>query len=204
MVGNGPGDVEAGSRAGCRTILLDSRGHEQKIQPGQVAPDYRAVNLKEVVNIVKMQARSQPKQTIAAISIVEPDQQPVAEPQPVVEPQPAPQQQPLTLQQDQALQQAVPEQTGEQKIDEELTTQQLLTGILDQLKAMRRTNLYGEFFINRFVAGVIQGIVFLCLLASIYFLMSPAGQLNSVLIALGFAILLQLMALTFYLMQGPK
>ena len=58
MVGNSTSDIEAGARAGCRTIMLAGRTHEQKIQPGEPGPDYRAVNLKEVVNIIKMQARS--------------------------------------------------------------------------------------------------------------------------------------------------
>ncbi|MBN2019870.1 MAG: HAD-IIIA family hydrolase [Sedimentisphaerales bacterium] len=192
-VGNGPGDIEAGSRAGCRTILLESRGHEQKVQPGRIVPDYRAVNLKEVINIIKMHARGR-KPTVEAAPVVEPKPQTVEELKPPVlprgEPEPPPQ--------------AAAKQEAAKKNDEEPTTNQLLKDILDQLKLAHRTSMFGEFYINRFVAGIVQGLVFLCLFLSVYFLLGPAGRLNAVLISLGFAILFQLMAMTFYIMQGPK
>lgn len=192
MVGNSARDIEAGSRAGCRTILLDSRGHEQKIQPGEISPDYRAVNLKEVVNIIKMHARLQNKPTVPAAPAVE------EKPQPAEEIKSAPAQQTPPSEEAPAAQQSPQEQ------DAEPTTNQLLQNILDQLRQAHRTGMFGEFYISRFIAGVIQGLVFLCLLVSIWYLMSPARQLNPVLISLGFAIMLQLMALTFYVMQGPK
>jgi D,D-heptose 1,7-bisphosphate phosphatase len=216
IVGNSPVDIEAGTRAGCRTILLDGRSGRERLKPDQIIPDYRAVNLKEVVNIIKMHARTLRKQPVEAAPAVEPSPQPVVEPksappepsvpqqQELPRQQELPQQQELPRQQELPQQQAPPEQASEQKPSEQLTTEQLLTGILDQLKVIRRTSMYGEFYISRFFAGVIQVLVILCLLASIYFLLSPARQLNPILITLGFAILLQLMALTFYMMQGPK
>ncbi len=69
---------------------------------------------------------------------------------------------------------------------------------------MQRNNMFGEFSITRLIAGIAQGLVFLCLLASIWFLTSPTKQFNQLLISIGFAILLQLMALTFYVMRGPR
>jgi D,D-heptose 1,7-bisphosphate phosphatase len=191
MVGNSPGDIEAGARAGCKTILVDSKGHEQKIQPGERAPDYRAINLKEVVNIIKMHSRSQQRAPVTPAPAVEPGLPPVAEPQNT----PAQAQQPLPVSQPGAA------QTGEDK----QTTQQLLTDILDQLKAMRRTSMFGEFYVSRFVAGFVQVLVFVCLLVCVYFLLSfTGGKYNAVMISLGFAVLFQIMALTFYIMQGPK
>jgi hypothetical protein len=56
----------------------------------------------------------------------------------------------------------------------------------------------------RLMAGMVQVIVLFCLLVTIWFLMSPTRVDNSVFMALGFAIVFQLMALTFYLMQGKK
>jgi len=219
MVGDTSSDIEAGKRAGCRTILLDGRSGRERLKPDQVIPDYRAVNLKEVVNIIKMHARTLRKQAaVQPAPVVEPPPQPVAEPKPESLPkqQELPQQQEPPKQEEPAQQPAPVEQAGEQieqgeqaeqieqKPGEPMTTEQLLTGILDQLKAMRRTSMYGEFYISRFFAGLIQVLVILCLLASVYFLLSPARPLNPILIALGFAIVLQLMALTFYMMQGPK
>jgi D-glycero-D-manno-heptose 1,7-bisphosphate phosphatase len=190
-VGNSARDIEAGTRAGCWTVLLDSRGHEQKVQPGERQPDYRAVNLKEVVNIIKMHERSQHK-TPVVVPVVEPEPQVAAEPPRVPEKQAEPQQQPSQ------------ENPIPSEIEEQPTTNQLLASILDQLRRTHRTSMFGEFYMSRFVAGAIQTLVFGCLILTIGFLLRPGDSLNAVLVSLGFAIVLQLMALTFYIMQGPK
>ena len=82
--------------------------------------------------------------------------------------------------------------------------EQLLNGILEQLRSMQRTDMFDEFSIMRLMAGILQIVVFFCLLMSVWFLMSPTRQGNSVLISLGFAIVLQLMSLTFYIMQNRR
>jgi hypothetical protein len=64
--------------------------------------------------------------------------------------------------------------------------------------------MFGEFSIMRLMAGVVQIVVLFCLLITIWLLMGPNRQDNSIFIALGFAIALQLMALTFYTMRGRK
>jgi len=69
---------------------------------------------------------------------------------------------------------------------------------------MQRSDMFGEFSIMRLMAGIIQILVLFCLLISIWFLMSPNRQDNSVFIALGFAMVLQVMSLTFYIMHGRK
>jgi D-glycero-D-manno-heptose 1,7-bisphosphate phosphatase len=193
MVGDSPSDIEAGARAGCRTIMLAGRTHEQKIRPGEPGPDYRAVNLKEVVNIIKMRVRSG-QESANTLPLEQSVQQRQEEPQ-----QPAAQQQITPPQQE-----AESEQAGPRQADEQQTREQLLRSILDQLKLMQRNNMFGEFSISRLIAGIAQGLVFLCLLVSVWFLMDPAKQWNPLLISIGFAILLQLMALTFYMMRGPK
>ncbi len=181
MVGNGPDDIEAGARAGCRTIMVDSRAHEHNIRPGARAPDYRAVNMAEVVNIVrKMKASSAQSRPVTA----------------------AEQQEQLSSQETQ--QQPESHQEAPIAAEKQTKTDQLLGSILEQLKSMQRANMFGEFSTSRLIAGIIQGLVFFCVLVSIWFLTSPARQFNSVLISLGFAILLQLMALSFYMMRGPK
>ena len=193
MVGDSPSDIEAGARAGCRTIMLAGRTHEQKIKPGEPGPDYRAVNLKEVVNIIKMRVRSG-QESANTLPLEQPVQQRQEEPQ-----RPTAQQQMPPPQQE-----AEPEQAGPRQADGQQTREQLLRSILDQLKLMQRNNMFGEFSITRFVAGIAQGLVFLCLLVSVWFLMAPAKQSNPLLISIGLAILLQLMALTFYMMRGPR
>jgi D-glycero-D-manno-heptose 1,7-bisphosphate phosphatase len=193
MVGNSIRDVEAGRRAGCKTVMIAGRTHEQKIPPGEPGPDYRAVNLKEVVNIIKMRARSVQKPA-NALPFEQPVQQREEQPQQPVAPQ----------QIIPPLQETGPEQPAPRQSTEKLTTEQLLSNILEQIKKMQRNSMFGEFSITRFIAGVAQGLVFLCLLVSIWFLMAPAKQSNPLLISIGFAILLQLMALTFYIMRGPR
>ena len=91
----------------------------------------------------------------------------------------------------------------EPKIDSD-RTEQLLSGILEQLKSIQRTDMFDEFSMMRLIAGIVQIIVLFCLLLSVWFLMSPTGQGNAVLISLGFAMVLQLMSLTFYIMQNLR
>jgi len=179
VIGNSSRDIEAGLRTGCQTILLDNASHDKKIELGQANPDYRAVNMKEAVNIVKKYHRSSHKPDVQAEPVLQAAEQPA---------------------QQHTAQQADPEQEG---IGRQVT-EQLLTGIIDQLKKMQRADMFSEFSIMRLIAGVVQVIVLCCLLISVWFLMAPGRQDNSVLIALGFAMVLQLMSLTFYIMQGRK
>ena len=164
----------------------DSRGLKVK-------PDYRAVNIKEAVNIIKkhhrstshifhqIQDNSKPKprmkapvapvQTKAEVITVEPPQQLPVETETNLPPQ---------------------------------GVEQMLAGILEQLKVMQRTEMFGDFSMMRLLAGVVQIIALFCLLVTIWLLISPERQENSILIAIGFTGLLQLLSLTFYMMQGRK
>ena len=69
---------------------------------------------------------------------------------------------------------------------------------------MQRAEMFGEFSIMRLLAGIVQIVVLFCLLVTVWFLMSPDRQDNLVFITLGFAVVFQLMTLTFYIMQGKK
>ena len=184
-IGNSNRDVEAGSRAGCKTILINHSSHYKQPQPGEPNPDYRAVNMKEAVNIIKKHHRSSAEHHAQAQSVSEHQSQLVL--------QAAEQSQPPG-------QQTVP---PKQNISND-RTEQLLSSILEQLKSMRRDEIFGEFSIMRLMAGIVQILVLFCLLISIWFLMSPARHDKSVLVALGFAMVLQLMSLTFYILHGRK
>jgi len=188
VVGNSTRDIEAGLRTGCKTILLDNPSRNKKLVPGQANPDYGAVNMKEAVNIVKKYHRSSRKADTQA----QPTPTPPTEANPQTAEQPAQQQTNL-----------LPAASAQQNMDSR-TTEQLLGSILQQLKSMQRADMFGEFSIMRLLAGVVQIIVLCCLLISIWFLMDPNRQNNSVLTALGFAMVLQVMSLTFYIMQGRK
>ena len=182
-IGDSGHDVEAGLRAGCKTILITSHQKPTYGGPGEPSPDHKAVNIKEAVNIIKQHQRSF-LETEAQTQTV-----PKPEPQPQIK---------AAEQQDQ--QQAI---TMEQKTSDE-TTEQLLSRILEQLKIMQRADMFAEFSIMRLLAGLVQILVLFCLLATIWLLMNPTSKDNVVFTALGFAIVLQLMSLTFYTIQARK
>ena len=277
MIGNGAHDVEAGLRAGCKTILIDPPSRQHQSLPGDPTPHYRAVNITEAVNIIKKYHRrgdnSPPPAEPPKTQQTQPAAQPPAPlaqgPQPIQQPpQPAPEEpqpihqpslplpkdpepvvqdtepiaqetkpvseapQPVVKDTEPVAQEAEPVSNAPQLLsensqphppahespplcletespppDEKIhteTTERLLTNILDQLKSMQRSNMFEKFSMFRYIAGVLQGAVVLCILITISLLMSPNRQDNSVLIALGFAAVLQLMSLTFFMMQGPR
>ena len=258
-VGNSISDMKAGSRAGCKTILIDLPSHQQQLEPGQPRPDYKAVNIKETVNIIKKHHRSsaevevqthsaptaqiepvrqvteQIPETVASVSqaaeqipeAVESFSQAAEQIPEAVEPaSETPEQtpeavEPVSHTEEQQLQ-PEPEEPQTHPREEEIPGDRTepstnftnsfevekigagLNSVLKQLKSMQRMDMFGEFSTMRLMAGIIQIIVLFCLLISIWFLMSPNRQDNSVFIALGFAMVLQIMSLTFYIMHGRK
>ncbi len=201
-IGNSSSDIEAGLRAGCKTILIDLPSHQKQLSPGQPRPDYRAVNIKEAVNIVKKYHRCPD----VAVVTTGPSSTGQAEPASQAAEQASQETEPISqTEQEQPQSEPVERQTRhpEQGIAGD-RTEQLLNNILRQLKRMHRDDMFGEFSIMRLMAGIIQIAVLFCLLITIWFLMSPDKQDISVLIALGFAMVLQLMSLTFYIMQGRR
>jgi len=215
MIGNSSRDVEAGLQAGCKTILINRPLHYEQPQPGEPKPDYKAINIKEAVNIVKQYHRSsdrgvtQPseptEQTQPVVSRVEPPVLPavsehwrdrqveeqVKQPEQPEQPEPT---EPQNTSEEQEI-------SNDSPGDSLRRTEQLLISILNQVKSMQRANMFGEFSMIRFMAGVVQVIALLCLLLTIWFLMSPNRQDNAVFISLGFAMVLQVMSLTLYVMQ---
>jgi len=199
MIGNSNIDIEAGSRAGCRTILLSPSSHPQQADMqsllAEAKPDYTSVNMKEAINIIKKcQHLRVDMKNKNQLAIQSQTQQPVeAEEKPPVPEKPKPQ--------------TLPPQAIASAAEQQITgakSEQLLGSILEQLKRMERTEMFGEFSIMRLLAGIVQILVLFCLLMAIWFLTSPTSRGNAVSIALGFAAVLQLMSLTFYVMQGRK
>lgn len=188
MIGDSDSDIEAGARAGCKTILTNyNYSAYRRLEPPAFSPDYRAVNMKEAVNIIKQHHRS------TARAAAQPQAQKKAQPQP----------NPQNSQQHNDPEPPQPKATPAEQ-NSASRSEQLLISILDQLKSMRRAEVFDDFSLTKFIAGTLQVIVLFCILIIIWFLMSPTNRSNSVMIAIGFAILLQLMALTFYVMQRRK
>ena len=187
-IGNSSRDVEAGARAGCKTILLADPTHQTTSKSGQTRPDHNAVNIKEAVNIIKQYHRS----SRAAKNISEPEseQQPVEE---IQEQNPPPEETSHAVEAEQV-----------ETVDKPRGAEQLLTIILEQMKVTQRDDMFDEFSVMRLLAGIVQVAAIFCLIISGFILWSPTPKPDSALIALGFAAVLQMMALTFYTMQGRK
>jgi D-glycero-D-manno-heptose 1,7-bisphosphate phosphatase len=197
-VGNNTRDVEAGLKAGCKTILIDSPSRQEqpdeRLSAAGVTPDYKAINIKEVVNIVKKHHRSSNViKSQTRLTAAEPNEEVSKSTEPASQ----------ANEQSQSVSGRQQKQLFEQNIKGD-KTEQLLNDILGQLKKMQRAEMFGEFSITRLLAGVVQIIVLFCLVITVWFLMSPSRQDSSVYITLGFAMVFQLMALTFYIMQGRK
>lgn len=187
-IGDNNRDIEAGLRAGCKTILIDSPSRQKQPIPTGPNPDYRAVNMKEAVNIIKKHHRSTGEHRTQTQS------KPVAKSR----------QQLQTI--DDELDQPEPEaaKATQQNVSGSEENEQLLSAILEQLKTMHRADMFSEFSMIRLIAGIMQIAVLFCLVIGIWLLLTPNRQNNSVLIALGFAIVFQVMSLTFYTMQKYK
>ena len=239
-IGNSSRDVEAGKRAGCKTILIDSPSHqkqpEARISKSDVKPDYKGVNLREAVNIIKKHLRSSAKTQVQTNPAVadEPSETITEKTDDETEPasetqEPVPEAPESSPNEEASPEVTEPEQISaepnsgpdihepqrergqkktrtspEEKDASDNRTEQLLVDILGQLRNMQRAEMFSEFSVMRLIAGIVQILVLFCLLITIWFLMSPESRSNSVFIALGFAIVFQLMSLTFYIMHSRK
>ncbi len=205
MVGDEDRDIEAGLRAGCKTILILGPAREIQIDAPAHKPDYRAVNLKEAANIIRQHNRASraPKAADESAKVeIRPAEELSREPEQEVETE-------IVEEAD-----ACVDQMRAEEDDSEITAaravegagpEELLKSILEQLRSMQREGLFEEeFSLMRAAAGLVQVVVVFLLLGGVWFLMSGGGKESSVFIILGFAAVLQMMALTFYMMRERK
>jgi D,D-heptose 1,7-bisphosphate phosphatase len=205
VIGNSARDVDAGKRAGCKTILIEAQARPTfaaMIKNPVPEPDYRAVNMKEAVNIIKKHYRIDAKPAARGFSLLRARiKKAVSEPASAVEPEPAVQERPIRRRHQPVAEEA---QVAVEQPAEPDSPEQLLAAILKELKSMNRSDSAGEFSITRLIAGVLQIVVLFCLLISVWLLMEPNRKNDLVMITLGFSAVLQLMSLSLYIMQGRK
>jgi len=183
MIGDGEADVQAGKNAGCKTIFIDAVPKENKRLQTGVIPDYKAVNFQEAVNII------QKEQNFSA-----------GAPEGTTEQVPR---KPNTIQQPgETGRETTPDkpQYGNGKSGNDEIVEHL-SRIHNELKKLRRGEMFSEFSIMRLFAGILQVVAGFCLLLGLWFLMSPGDSARGAEMSLWFAIAVQLMALTFYIMQ---
>ncbi|OHB67055.1 MAG: hypothetical protein A2Y77_01545 [Planctomycetes bacterium RBG_13_62_9] len=202
MIGDNDRDMEAGRSAGCQTILVRSTPPENVIasdarqspHPDKSKPDYVAVNMREAVNIIKKHHRSV-QDRLAAPAPGTLNEQTLADKSAEI----------LSMAEDCAAYEPEEEVApATAPATPQSKTDQLLTTILEHLRRAQKHEMFGEFSLLRMLAGIVQVFVPFCLLLALWFLMGASRQDNNVFVALGFAAVLQLMALTFYIMHNHQ
>jgi D-glycero-D-manno-heptose 1,7-bisphosphate phosphatase len=206
MIGDSDRDVRAGRSAGCKTILITTTpagsGGASETRPPLSAPtskpDFVAVNMREAVNIIKRHHRTlgDPHAVMASQTPEPSETQDLAAKSAEI----------LSMVQEYATEEPAEPAPPSAAAPGETTsrTDQLLTNILEHLRRRRDDETNSEFSLMRLLAGVVQVFVFFCLLLVVWFLMGARRQDTNAFLALGFAAVLQLMALTFYIMHGRR
>lgn len=192
MIGNAYIDVAAGKTAGCRTILIKSNIKPPVKNQDDPDPDFEAINLREAVNVVKRELTRKP---------APPPQQEAPK---IESEQPQPQEIPQIADEEIPTEQPQETKTVNQPISEPGRTEQLLEEIKFLLKSHHRSQQFTEFSAMKLFAGVLQVLVLFCLVVAIWYKLSPTGKDNAAFTAIGFAITLQLIALTLYVMHKDR
>ncbi len=198
VIGNSYRDITAGQRAGCKTILINSAINQTYRRPTDPVPDKQAVNIKEAVNIIKMDKRaSRPVDTVLQQEKIESifktevfSEQTQSKQASHVRPKERPVEAPVKV-----------------KAREEVEssrTHKLLEEMLRHIKEIKREGMFEEFSLAKVIAGIVQALVMLCLFLSLLFLMDPAKGEGSVHTMIGYAVVLQLMVIAFYIMRDRK
>ena len=199
MIGDSQRDIEAGRRAGCRTILLSPHAADAS-ETETDGPDYVAVNIREAANMIKKFHRSEQDEAPTSETVDQVDATDQGEPDT---------DQDYKVTEIEAEELRIEPVQSESAASDEPTladedSVQLLAEILEQLKRMEKAEMFGEFSIMRLLAGIVQIFVVFCLLMGLWYLMRPEPSITPMFTALGFGVVLQTMALTFYIMQGRR
>ncbi len=177
MVGDSAHDVEAGQRAGCRTIRIRTPGPDQsRADDEDVQADYVVRNLVEAAKLI---LRAPP----LAAPVRDHTAQEPAEQEGLLEIEP--------------LAPAPQEGSG-------MSDRQVRLEILRHVRQFAQTSLTDreEFSITKLIAGIVQVLALLSLL--LVLISGVSGEVLSAQLWALVAIALQVMALTFFMMQRSK
>jgi len=206
MIGDGEGDIAAGRAAGCRTILLDSHTARPAGEKGDVEPDYRAVNLLEAANLIIRYGTDLINNTDAAAPKAAAESTDVAKRRGVPKTTRVPPPEPADVPPEDTV---AMDQTAGNHAEllrtsppaPEPTTRELLKEIVRQLKTLTRERSFAEFSVPKLLAGVMQMLVFLCLILAFWFGSDPEPNTDATHSCLLAAVVLQTMTLTLLLMH---
>lgn len=222
MVGDSYRDVEAGKRAGCKTILINNPAKPPLKHPADPEPDRQAVNIREAINIIRMFERTQHQPDMEK-KMLNPR---LAETE---QPAPAPTLQPDHSNSDTRNPHVPPSGPKQQSHQDDSstdsdtspsgvqhneaanpthpvphTTETLLHDVLSHLKMAYRLGQDEDFSVWMILAGACQILAIGCLVVAMWFFLDSTRSSDSVLVMLGFAGVIQLMTMTFFLMRGRQ
>lgn len=221
MVGDGPHDVEAGQRAGCRTIRVRK---PHGLMPGQadqesVQADFTVRNLVEAARVilrhsgprhpdivgradrtgVQPTTAGAPQPETAAIA----DQPLAATTSPEYQPQERNMDSHYTPDLDDAPAEAGAESTSGQTNFRSADTIQ--REILQHVRQMARSEGTEEFSITKLIAGIIQMLALLSIVLVFLKMLRPSeNSMAEAQVWATVAVMLQVMALTFFMMQRGR
>lgn len=218
MIGDSYRDIEAGVRAGCRTILIESPLRRLQPAPTDPVPDYKTASLREAANLLRMltmqekQQPPRPAQQIApapapapapaATAAEQPQQPQTSAPTPPLpahaEPQPTedlPNDTAAQTTQQAPVQQAPVQQTSPLDAD----THPVLQEILHLLRLRHREDFYEEFSFARMLATITGILSLFCLVLSIWLWFDSTRPISSAQMTLGYAVVLQLLTIALLL-----
>ncbi len=217
MIGDSYRDVTAGSAAGCRTILLKSYNPRPVAEPVDAKADFEAINLLECVNIIK---REISVNSVNKDRPIEPAAKEQAEKRVEVEDDEAiaeavqseandtagagEEDASKRQRQSEAVSMAVQSEPADVVSEHRQRTHQHLEEMKGLLKKIHRESMYEEFSTTKLLAGVVQVMALFCLMMAVWHKIGAAERTESVLTALGFAAVLQLVSLTLFVMHNRR
>lgn len=90
------------------------------------------------------------------------------------------------------------------QLSESATNEELLTGILRELRLQNRQDRFSEFSIPKLIAGIVQMLVFLCLVLVFWFRSGPEPNVEATHTCLSMAMILQMLTLTLLIMHRQQ
>lgn len=185
MVGDSPRDMEAGQRAGCRTVRVRTPGETHHPAVEGTLEDVQAdLTVRNVVEAAREILRHDSQADAAA---AEPAESQAPPPLPLEEPVAAPSA-------------AAAEQTEPHN---DKNDSQVRREILSYVRQLVRAEEHEEFSITKLLAGIIQMVAILALFVTAWKMIAGGATATASLWA-QVAMTLQVMALTFFMMQRGK
>lgn len=208
MVGDSYRDVAAGKSSGCKTILINCPARPAIKSAGDPEPDRQAVNIKEAGNIIAMYDRMEKPAANIKIIQVEPEpQEEIIAPKPVIEEKPSIEKQveeKKTVQEKPAKKAETKKQTTSAEGIGNDHSHHLLSEILSHLKKSSRQELYNEFATLKLCAVILQVLVLVPLFWSFCYLLNAERTMEDVQTAIGYAVVIELMAIWFIMLDSKK